>query len=269
VAKIAALLGVPAAFVGALGEDPYAAVFEGELSAAGVVPLLKRDPRPTGLCLIVKPGRGSPVIAACPQAALRLCARDVPAASIREAKAVILDGFLLGRDSLVHRVLDLANRYGTPVAMDVGSAALAESRAGEIARYCRDYPLILFMNEAEAAAFCRAQGEEDDTEAFLRRMTSPGGFPVIAVKRGKRGAAVFAGDHRYSAPAIAVSSAETTGAGDAFCAGFMAAWIRGRSLLDCAALGNKTAREVLDNPGTRVDRKKLAPLAKLFAAGEA
>jgi sugar/nucleoside kinase (ribokinase family) len=268
VAKIAALLGVSSAFVGALGEDPYAAVFEGELSAAGVIPLLTRNSSPTGLCLVIKQGRGSsPVIAACPQAALGLCARNIPEAPIRDAKAVILDGFLLGRDTLVHRILDLANQYGTPVAMDVGSAALAESRAGEIARYCRDYPLILFMNEAEAAAFCRAQGEEDDLEVFLRRMTSPGDFPIIVVKRGKRGATVFAGDHRYSAPAIAVSSAETTGAGDAFCAGFMAAWIRGRSLLDCAALGNKTAREVLDSPGTRVDRKKLAPLAKLLAAG--
>jgi sugar/nucleoside kinase (ribokinase family) len=268
-------------------------MFEKELTEAGVLPLLVRDVIPTGLCLILEKRGGDRVIAACPQAALHFSARDLPEDRIREAKAVVLDGYLLGRDTLVHRVLKLAHTYGTPVAMDVGSVFIASSRAAEIARYCRDYPLILFMNEEEAGAFCRAlmnvgntadqggrhpapdalpaemlsrkQSRLDEIQygvEFLKKMTVNDIFPIIAVKRGKRGAVVFADGHIYAASAIAVSSAETTGAGDAFCAGFLAGWIRGRSIADCAALGNKTARTVLDSPGVRVDRKKLAGLAK-------
>jgi sugar/nucleoside kinase (ribokinase family) len=302
VAKIASLLGIPTAFAGSIGNtgdpyDPYAEVFEKELTEAGVLPLLVRDAVPTGLCLILEKRGGDRIIAACPQAALHFSAWDLPEDRIREAKVVVLDGYLLGRDTLVHRVLDLAHKYGTPVAMDVGSAFIAASRAAEIARYCRDYPLILFMNEEEAAAFCRAlmnegnavgQGSKPSVQdaplvqgvppavphkqslrdemhyivEFLTKMTANDIFPIIAVKRGKRGAAVFAGGHIYPASAIAVSSAETTGAGDAFCAGFLAGWIRGRPIADCAALGNKTARTVLDSPGVRVDRKKLAGLVK-------
>jgi sugar/nucleoside kinase (ribokinase family) len=295
VAKIAGLLGIPTAFAGSIGNsgdpyDPYAEVFEKGLIEAGVLPLLVRDVIPTGLCLILEKRGGDRVIAACPQAALHFSARDLPEDRIREAKAVVLDGYLLGRDTLVHRVLNLAHTYGTPVAMDVGSVLIASSRAAEIARYCRDYPLILFMNEQEAAAFCRAlmnegnaaeqggkhpaapagifprkQSRRDEIHygvEFLKKMTVNDIFPIIAVKRGKQGAVVFAGGHIYAASAIAVSSAETTGAGDAFCAGFLAGWIRGRPIADCAALGNKTARTVLDSPGVRVDRKKLAGLAK-------
>ncbi|MDR2070524.1 MAG: PfkB family carbohydrate kinase [Treponema sp.] len=275
-ARIASLLGISTAFVGSTGPsgDPCAAVFEDALVRAGVIPCLIRDTSPTGVCLILKTREGRQIIAACPGAALRLAAEDVPEDRMREARAVILDGFLLGRDALVHRVLDLANQWGTQAALDVGSVSLASCHAGEIARYCRDYPLIVFMNEEEAGAFCQALSKDKETpeaglngnlqvdEDMLTRMTAKDLFPIIVVKRGKRGAMVFAGGHIYSAPVLAVSSAETIGAGDAFCAGFMAGWIRGKPLAGCAALGNKTAREVLDTPDAGADRKKLAHIAR-------
>jgi sugar/nucleoside kinase (ribokinase family) len=278
-ARIASLLGIRAAFAGAVGPsgDPHTAIFEEGLVQDGVVPRLIRDASPTGVCLILKTRKDAQIIAASPGAALRFAAEDVPEDLMREARAVILDGFLLGRDTVVHRVLDLANQYGTQAALDVGSRALAAKRAREIARYCRDYPLIVFMNEEEADAFCQALSNDVDGEGTpsggskrrlrvnvdqLKKMTDKDIFPVMVVKRGKRGAVVFAGGHIYSAPVIAVHPAEATGAGDAFCAGFMAGWIRDKPLVECAALGNKTAREVLDSPGAGIDRKKLAHLAK-------
>jgi sugar/nucleoside kinase (ribokinase family) len=289
VAKIAALLGVSAGFVGAVGPDPYAARFEGDLTEAGVIPFLIREKIPTGLCLTLRRKRGGPVIAACPSAALRLSGPDVPEDLISAAAAVVLDGYILGRDALVHRVLDLADKHGTAVALDVGSAFQAGSRAAEIAGYCRDYPLILFMNEEEAAAYYRGlhniepgilteEADEDPADyhpgdekwgafppviaEFFKKATAKELYPIIVVKRGKRGALVFAGGAMFRADTLAVLTAETTGAGDTFCAAFLAAWIRGKPLQECAALGNKAAREVLDVPGTRVDRKKLRHLAK-------
>ncbi|MDR2245594.1 MAG: adenosine kinase [Treponema sp.] len=251
-ARMAGRLGIPTVFAGAVGPsgDPYAAGFEADLISAGVVPCLIRDTAPTGRCLILKTRGGGQIIAACPGAALSFAAKDVPEDRMREVRAVILDGFLLGRDILVHRVLDLANQWGTPVALDVGSVSRAASRAAEIARYCRDYPLIVFMNEAEAEAFCR---EDED---LLKRMTARDIFPIIVVKRGKRGAAVFAGGHVYSAPVIAIHAVETTGAGDAFCAGFMAGWIRGKPLAGCAAAGNKAARDSLIRGVRRAEHVK-------------
>jgi fructokinase len=53
---------------------------------------------------------------------------------------------------------------------------------------------------------------------------------------------------------------DITGAGDAFAAGFLAAWIRGHPLRACAELGNRIAREALAVPGTRLDSRRLARL---------
>jgi sugar/nucleoside kinase (ribokinase family) len=274
VAKIASFLGTRAAFIGALGSDEWSRFFEGELRAAGVRPLLFSRPGSTGRCLTLRLDKNTIRVAAAPSAALELTGEDVAEEDIRDAAVAVIDGFLLGRRELVRRVLDLANRYGTAVALDLGSPKIAGERAHEILTYSRVYPMILFMNEAEAVTFFhaineRSAGEEEEgfdeemTDFFLG-LTANELFPIVVLKRGKRGAVVFAGGTFHREGTFAINPRDSTGAGDAFCAAFLSAWIRGRPLGECAALGNRVAREVLSVPGTGVDRKKVAALRKLL-----
>jgi sugar/nucleoside kinase (ribokinase family) len=240
---------------------------------------------------MLKNSAGETRIAVAPSAAADLGAGDIREEDIRRARVAVLDGYLLGREELVRRVLGLADRYGTVIALDLGSEKLARDRAAEILRYSGQYPLILFMNEAEAEAFYEALGSpgneagEDYGEpfpligerrggnprlrricSFFRTLTGANLFPIVVVKRGPRGAVVFAGGDVHRAETLPIIPLETTGAGDAFSAAFLAAWLRNRSLTDCAALGNRAAREVLDVPGTRIDPRRLAHLAKLLRA---
>ncbi|MDR2029370.1 MAG: PfkB family carbohydrate kinase [Treponema sp.] len=295
VAKIAALLGVPARFIGAVGAsaggepDAFGRLFEKGLTQAGVRACLSPVNLPTGLCLIITLPGGETRIAASPSAALRLAEAAIPRAAMQEAAVLVLDGFMLGREGLVRHLLRGARRCGTVAALDLGSPAIAAAWAGKIARYCRDYPLILFMNEDEAEAFCRAlegkrpapnpsPGEDHKNGLLSGRMQGvlsalkgsrttgeyrPGEpFPLVVVKRGPRGAVVFTGDRVYPAGTTALIPGESTGAGDAFAAAFLAALIRRRPLAECADLGNRTAREVLDAPGSGISREKLEPIAK-------
>jgi sugar/nucleoside kinase (ribokinase family) len=284
VAKIAGLLGLKAGFIGAVGSVPaggetdrFGGVFEKDLTEAGVSARLVRKPSPTGICLMLQMPDGRSRVAASPSAALELAPQDIDEALIQKAKVVMIDGFILNRKNLVRHILDLANKYGTMAALDVGSVGLVEEEAWEIATYARLYPLILFMNEAEALAFYRALSRqtvsgEDHTEdtltheatEFFSDFTSKDLFPVVAVKLGKRGAVVFAGGGVDRNETIPIVPLETTGAGDAFCAAFLGAWIRDKPLSECADLGNKAAREVLNVHGTQVDSKKLKHLARLL-----
>jgi sugar/nucleoside kinase (ribokinase family) len=279
VAKIAGLLGIGAGFIGAIGKAPdgkadkFGRVFKKDLTDAGVAACLVKKSQPTGICLMLQGPDGRSRIAAAPSAALELVPEDIDEARVKEAKVVMIDGFILDRKNLVRHILELANKYGTAAALDVGSAGLAEEAAWEIATYARLYPLILFMNEAEALAFCRALSRNADegnaevtmtreTEDFFVHFTAKNLFPVVAVKLGKRGAVVFAGGNVYREETIPIIPTETTGAGDAFSAAFLGAWIRGRSLSECAVMGNKAAREVLNVHGTNVGSGKLRRLAK-------
>lgn len=62
-------------------------------------------------------------------------------------------------------------------------------------------------------------------------------FPVVVVKNGGEGATAIAGPERLTLPAPAVPVVDTTGAGDAFDAGFLDRWLAGAPLGDCLAAG--------------------------------
>jgi sugar/nucleoside kinase (ribokinase family) len=289
-AKIAGLLGIKTGFIGAIGAgtigepDHFGGLFERELSEAGVITMLRRKALPTGIFAKIDLPDGGTRILAAPSAALELDESDIPEDTIRSAKAVILDGYMLGRTGLFRYILELADRYGTVAALDLSSVETAASYAREITAYCRNYPLILFMNEAEAMAFYQAQNmaakdgirlpgiENPETHEeivrhakdFYKDFTRNDIFPIIVVKLGPKGSAVFAGGKIYREETISVIPLETTGAGDTFCAAFMAAWVREFSLSQCANIGNRAAREALNVCGVQIDRTQLAPLAKLL-----
>jgi sugar/nucleoside kinase (ribokinase family) len=317
-AKIAGLLGVRAGFIGVVGAcraggaggqageaggrpDRFGLLFSDELAGAGVLPFLRLAEKPTGVFFLLEMSGGERRIAAAPSAALELREDDIRAEDLRSARVVVVDGYILDRGELVRHILDLADQSGTVAALDLGSPALAESRAPDIAAYIRKYQMILFMNEDEAGAFYRALNGEPcpaspperappprdegegrkpageagragaglrrETERFFKGLTAGGFFPIIVVKLGKRGSVVFAGGDLYREGTLPVVPLDPTGAGDAYCAAFLAAWLRDKPLHVCAGFGNKVARETLDAPGTKLDRERLRRFAGMLNRG--
>ena len=281
VAKIASMLGTNSAFLGCVGKDDLAGYFAQELRGAGVVSVLRQSGGETGLCLVLDSGAGGTRIAASPGASLDLCEDDVSEDLISRADAVVLDGYMLERERLVRRVLRLASRHGIPIALDAASVFQIGERTEAVLQYSRNYPLIVFMNADESIMFydtirkgARADGamSEREKEAFILReicpvlklITEGDIFPVIVIKLGGRGAVVLAGGNVHRVGTFAIVPGNTVGAGDAFCAAFVSAWIRGKSIRECASLGNRVAREVLMVPGTRVKKGKLAWMSRLL-----
>ena len=279
VAKIAAMLGVGAAFAGCVGADQdggLAAVFRDQLEAAGVVPFLKTGAEMTGLCFVFS--CDGTRIAAFPGASLEFAKADADEEMIAAAGSLVLDGFMLDRRPLVEHILRLAGQRKIPIALDAASVFQIREQADAILRYCRSYPLTVFMNADECIAFYSiiTKGDADDAvwggddkEHFilrevcpaLKRLTGEGEYPVIVIKLGGRGAAVLAGGDVLYEETSAIVPRDAVGAGDAFCAAFLSARIRGKPYRECAALGNKVAREILSVPGTQIESAQLRPFA--------
>lgn len=90
---------------------------------------------------------------------------------------------------------------------------------------------IFLPNLEEAAAMT---GETDPRRALAVLRQS---FPVVALKAGSDGAHVAGAGFEQHVPAEDVPVVDTTGAGDAFNAGFIDAWLSGKSLDLCARAG--------------------------------
>lgn len=76
------------------------------------------------------------------------------------------------------------------------------------------------------------------------------GVPVVAVKMGGQGALLSAGGKQEVFPAYEGPVVDTTGAGDAFVAGFLAALSRGESLPGCVQIGNGAGAKCVERLGS-------------------
>ena len=78
------------------------------------------------------------------------------------------------------------------------------------------------------------------------------GCEIIVVKRGGRGQMVFdvPGKHKWDVPAYSSRMADPTGAGDAFCGGFLAGYKKTYDGLQAALYGNVSASLKIEGSGT-------------------
>lgn len=145
------------------------------------------------------------------------------------ARAAYLAGIYHGK--LFDAGLLLARSKRMKLVMDGSSDAEVALRSPSV---CKAIASVdLFIPNADEAR--RLTGEAD-LSAAIRMLADLG--PLVVVKAGANGAFACAGAEIIHAPAIAVKTLDTTGAGDCFNAGFVKAWLEGRSLPECLRWGN-------------------------------
>ena len=91
---------------------------------------------------------------------------------------------------------------------------------------------IFAPNQSEA---CQLTGEDDPEKAAARLAEY---CPLVIVKCGADGALARSGKQIWHSPALKVDVVDTTGAGDSFNAGFLAAHLRGEPIKTCLRWGN-------------------------------
>ena len=89
------------------------------------------------------------------------------------------------------------------------------------------------------------------------------GVRIVAVKLGADGCYATDGRERHLIEAFKVDAVDTTGAGDAFCAGFLYGLLNDKSLYDCGRLGNFVASRCVMKMGARAGLPYAKDLALL------
>jgi len=77
------------------------------------------------------------------------------------------------------------------------------------------------------------------------------GVKIVAVKLGSQGCYVTDSHEEHQIEAVKVPVVDTTGAGDAFCAGFLYGLLKRKSLYECGRLGNFVASRCIMKMGAR------------------
>ena len=242
-------LGVPVRFVGRVGARDVDR-HRGALEALGVSVFLAGDDEvPTGtIVVLVDPGGGRTMYTD-RGANLRLSASDIPDGVLDGAAWLQVNGYPLFADGPRAALLDLiaeARSRGIPFSVDPCSATfLTEAGVSAFLAWTRG-ATICFPNSDEGLVLT---GRADPFEAAAALAEI---YPVVALTIGADGVVVCTADFGPTLlPTDAHVAGDATGAGDAFCAGFLAAWLAGESPMEAAQAGLASAAQAVTVVGAR------------------
>jgi sugar/nucleoside kinase (ribokinase family) len=242
---------VPARFIGCVGDDPVAGMLTAELAGHGVDVRVQRRGR-TGTIVVLVDHNGERTMYPDRAAAAELA--DVPGGWLEDAAVLHVPSYCFAAEptsTTVLRLIEYAGQAGVPVSVDASSTNMIDEYG--LARYldlvAAIRPAIFFANAHEALLL-------DVTRQEFAAST-------IVVKNGARSTTITApGGAAQTVPVPPAPPArDSTGAGDAFAAGFLAARMRGADLVQAAGLGHTLARSVLLSPGattTPISQTKVA-----------
>ena len=255
--------GWPTTLVARIGDDLLGKAGKAELEACGVRCELAVDPRrPSGTCIVLVMPDGERTMIPDAGANEALAPHDIPDDLFVAGGHLHLSGYILlvdGSRMAGLSALDRARLRGMTTSVDVASVGpLTDTGAERVLSWVTGVDVLL-ANESEAAflAGLPAPQTDDDTvtsvaSATLAARTLCASVGTTVVKLGPHGAYVqdVTGTTAY-AEAVPVDVLDTTGAGDAFAAGWLPAWRDGLAPLLALERGNRSAARVVAQVGAR------------------
>jgi sugar/nucleoside kinase (ribokinase family) len=248
----AAALGLRAAFVGQVASDQLGDIFVHDMRSLGVrfeTEPLPEGP-PTGRCLILVTPDAQRTMNTCPGASHELTPAALDPALIRSAAVTFLEGYLWGPEQPRAAMLEaaqIAQAAGRTVAFTLSESLCIEGRReGVMGMIDQGLVDLLFGNEDEVRHLTGCGDLADCLEALSPKVRT------LVITRGARGAVALSDRQCVEVAAAPVDKVvDTTGAGDLFAAGFIAARCRGRDLRGSLEAGSVAAAEVISHFGAR------------------
>ena len=155
-------------------------------------------------------------------------AADIPDALIAGAAIIHLSGYsFVAPSPRVAMINVIARAAGRPIGVDPASAEfLREIGVENFLAWTRG-ATMLFPNSDEAAVLA----ETEDPEAQCAFLAAR--YPLVVIKRGAKGCEAIEGERRWRVAAPVARALDSTGAGDAFVAGFLAGRLSGEPIEKC------------------------------------
>jgi sugar/nucleoside kinase (ribokinase family) len=256
-------LGLKTTYLGKIGTDQTAFTYLANfIATGGDGARFKRASLPNGRCLSLVTPDGQRTMRTHLGAAMTLQPDEITSDDFRNVRHAHIEGYLLFNPALAQKVVATARAAGCTISIDLASFEVVNVARDWILGQLKEGVQVLFANEDEIRALLQKEASYDD---YARQLAGFGG--IGAVKMGKDGAWVASGGELHRIEPVKVGKVvDTTGAGDAWAAGFLYGYLRGQSLAAAGALGSLLGAETVQHLGASIPDQQWP---RLRAQGEA
>ncbi len=213
-----AKLGVNTGFLGKIGTDELGSFYTKNYADIGgdVSGFKKSSDTRTGCCLSLVTPDSERTMRTYLGAAYTITPEDITGEDFKGYTHLHIEGYTLQyMPGVALKVLKLAKENSLVVSIDLASFEIVKQFSGDLPGILKNYVDIVFCNEDEAMQYVGTKNPEDVFDVLN------GVCNVVAVKLGKKGSVIKAGDIKVRVPANLVEAVDTTGAGDVWQAGFL------------------------------------------------
>lgn len=253
--------GGKGAYIGKVADDELGNSFVNSLKDMGVhydTARLTEGPS-TGRCMILVTPDGERTMNTYLGAAVELTPKDIHPDFIAKAKVTYLEGYLFDPPQAMEAFIKaarVAHEAGRQVSLTLSDAFCVDRHREAFKDLVQNHVDILFANEDELKSLY----ETDDLEAALEIVKNQ--CAISATTRGENGSVIINSGKRTTIAAEEnINVVDSTGAGDAYAAGFLYGFTESMDMETCGRLGSIAAAEVIAQMGPR-PAVSLADLAK-------
>lgn len=248
-----ALLGGKAAYIGKVKQDQLGEIFNHDMRSLGVD--IRLAPASDGAStarshvLITDDGQRTmqTYLGACTELALA----DVNETTVGKPAITLLEGYvwdIAEGPELTRRAMDLAAANGTQMALSLSDSFCVQRHRDSFRDAVENGVDIVLADESEINELLGTR-DIDETLAAIRDRDN-----LFVITRSDKGSVISYRGELVHQPADKVEKVvDTTGAGDAYTAGFLYGYAKGWSLADAARLGTHVATNVIQRIGARFE----------------
>jgi sugar/nucleoside kinase (ribokinase family) len=239
------------AYTGAVGRDRSGDGFEALLDTEGVVPVLARKATPTGSSVVLVTPDSQRTMFTYLGACRDLASADIDTQRVRSCKILHTTGYMWdtpNQEEAAREAVREARSANRLVSFDVADPFVVDRYHDSLSKWIPGNVDILFANAAELSALVAFRGEDEE---ILRRAKTFA--PTVVMKTGRRGCMVYSAGKVTRCDALGDSRSDTTGAGDAFAAGFLFGLLHNNNVESCARTANAIAGQIVTVDGCNYD----------------
>lgn len=229
----------PVTFIGCVGNDALGRDARATLQHAGVTLAVQvSETVPTGTCVVLVDPQGERTMLPDPGANLLLREDDLPLEVVDHAAVLLVSGYALlrpGPRPAAVAAIQRAHSRGVRVVVDAASSGpLRDVGSQRFLGWVGPAWIVANSEEMTALAEHLDPAADEITAALLLSEH----LGTVVLKRGADGAALAQnGSLIATVPAVPATVVDSTGAGDAFAAGFVAALLAGASTSEAVQRG--------------------------------